>query len=158
MEKNKELRIGSREERPQIRTFKDLYAWQEGHKLVIDVYSMTRHFPKDEVFGIVSQMRRAAVSITSNLAEGFGRGTYRDKTQFYTIAHGSVTELQNQLIVSKDVGYLDSAEYSRVEAQAFTVECVIKALIKKSKTFTSSFLILHSSFSAFFPFLFQNHG
>ena len=86
----------------KIKSFTDLYAWQEGHKLVIMVYKVTKSFPKEEVFGMVSQMRRCVISITSNIAEGFSRNTTKDKVQFYCIAHGSLTELQNQLLAARD--------------------------------------------------------
>ncbi|MDD5626597.1 MAG: four helix bundle protein [Patescibacteria group bacterium] len=79
----------------KIKSFTDLDAWKEGHKLVLMVYEITKKFPKEEMFGLVSQMRRCVVSITSNIAEGFSRQTYKDKICFYSRAQGSVTELQN---------------------------------------------------------------
>lgn len=94
-------------ERAKIRNFTDLDVWKEGHKLVLMIYQLTQHFPKTEMFGLISQMRRCAVSITSNIAEGFGRQSYKEKVQFYNTTPGSVTELQNQLIVSKDVGFIN---------------------------------------------------
>ena len=74
----------------KIKSFTDLKTWQEGHQIVILVYKITKEFPKEEIFGLVSQMRRAVVSITSNIAEGFGRQTYKEKVQFYYIAQGSL--------------------------------------------------------------------
>src|SRR3989344_3330038 len=91
----------------KIRSFLDLEAWKEGHSLVLNIYKITKGFPKDEVFGLSSQMRRCSVSITSNIAEGFSRNSYKEKVQFYLTALGSTTELQNQLIVAKDVGYIN---------------------------------------------------
>ncbi|MFZ2190432.1 MAG: four helix bundle protein, partial [Candidatus Magasanikiibacteriota bacterium] len=88
----------------KIKKFTDLNAWKEGHKLVLQIYEITRNFSKEELFILVSQMKRCDVSITSNIAEGFGRQSYKEKIQFYFIALGSVTELQNQLLISKDVG------------------------------------------------------
>ena len=152
--KNEELKKETPTKK-KIQSFKDLYAWQEGHQLVVEVYTATREFPKDELFGITSQMRRAAVSITSNLAEGFGRGTYRDKAQFYTIAHGSTTELQNQLLVSKDVGYIQQKEFEILDTQALKVERIIKALIKKSKTFFVLFFLVFSTFSILYSPFFE---
>ena len=77
----------------RIKSFTDLIAWQEAHKLALIVYKTTKKFPENEKFGLVSQMRRSAVSITSNIAEGFSRVSKKEKLQFYAIARGSLTEL-----------------------------------------------------------------
>src|SRR6266849_5243940 len=90
----------------KITRFTQLDAWREGHKLVILIYTITKSFPKEEFFGLVNQMRRCVVSITSNIAEGFSRQSYKEKVQFYSIALGSVTELQNQLLIARDVGFI----------------------------------------------------
>ena len=74
-----------KDQKQKISSFTDLYAWKEGHKLALMVYNITRSFPKEELFGLTSQMRRCVVSITSNIAEGFSRNTARDKYQFYSI-------------------------------------------------------------------------
>lgn len=79
----------------KIKSFTDLQAWKEGHKLVLLIYEMTDDFPKKEVYALASQMQRAAVSFTSNIAEGFSRQTDKDKSHFYIMALGSTTELQN---------------------------------------------------------------
>jgi len=73
----------------KIKSFTDLNAWREAHKLALIVYKITKDFPKEEMFGLTSQMRRAVVSITSNIAEGFSRQSYSEKVQFYSIAQGS---------------------------------------------------------------------
>lgn len=123
----------------KITSFTKLDAWKEGHILVLRVYKATKHFPKDELFGIVSQMRRCAVSITSNIAEGFSRQSYKEKIQFYSTALGSVTELQNQLLISKDVGYISPALFTEIAKQSVVVHKIINGLIRKSKT------IIHDS-------------
>lgn len=92
----------------KIQSFTDLYAWQAGHKLVLSIYEVTQKFPKEELFGLTNQLRRAAVSITSNIAEGFSRSSYKEKSQFYSMALGSLTEIQNQLLIAKDIKYLSS--------------------------------------------------
>ena len=120
----------------KIVTFKDLNAWKEGHVLVLLVYRLTRKFPKDELFALISQMRRAVVSVTSNIAEGFGRASMKEKIQFYTIAHGSVTELQNQLLVSRDVGYMSSDEFATADTQATLVHKILTGLIRASRART----------------------
>lgn len=119
----------------KIESFKDLDAWKEGHRLVIDVYKMAKSFPREETFGLTSQIRRAVVSITSNLAEGFGRATWRDKNHFYQIAFGSIIELRNQLLVARDVGYIRESVFGPLEAQAIKVERICRGLIKKSHEF-----------------------
>jgi four helix bundle protein len=116
----------------KIRSFADLVAWQEGHKLVLIVYRKTKDFPREEVFGLISQMRRCAVSITSNIAEGFSRKTVKDKQYFYYISLGSITELQNQLAIVRDLGYLNAEDFSQISCQTINVHKLVNGLIKSS--------------------------
>ncbi len=116
------------DKKDKIKSFTDLYAWQEGHKLVIMIYKETEKFPRKEIFGLTNQMRRAVVSITSNVAEGFSRNTTKDKFQFYSIAQGSLTELQNQLIVARDVDYLDNELFKKIANQTITVNKLLNGL------------------------------
>ncbi len=118
-----------------IESFTDLNAWKEGHKLVLDIYSLTRKFPKEELFCLTSQMRRCVVSITSNIAEGFSRQTYKDKAHFYSISLGSTTELQNQIIISRDLDYFSKNEFEKIFDQTVIVHKIINVLIKSSKSF-----------------------
>jgi four helix bundle protein len=90
----------------KIINFTDLKAWRVGHQIVLEIYALSKTFPREELFGLVSQIRRAAVSITSNLAEGFSRSTAKDKAHFYAITLGSLTEVQNQILIAKDLGYI----------------------------------------------------
>ena len=85
-----------------IKSFTDLYAWQKGHDLVKQTYITTAGFPTEEKFGFASQLRRCAISITSNISEGFGRSTAKDKKRFYEMALSSIYELQNQIITARD--------------------------------------------------------
>ncbi len=117
----------------KIKEFTDLKVWQEAHKLVLQVYKFSKNFPKSELFGLTSQMQRAAVSITSNIAEGFGRNGYREKIQFYYVAHGSLTELKNQFFIAKDVGYLKVVEFDMLYPQANIAHQLLQGLIRKSK-------------------------
>ncbi len=119
----------------KIRSFTDLNVWKEGHQLVIDIYKISQKFPKEEMFGLTSQMRRAAVSITSNVAEGFGRQSYREKAQFYYHSHGSLTELKNQIIIAKDIEYITEKSFNDLAGQANIVHQLLQGLIKKTKTF-----------------------
>lgn len=131
---NNELGIMN-EGKEKIRTFADLDAWKVGHEVVIEVYRFTKKFPKDEIFALTSQMRRCAVSITSNIAEGFSRQSYKEKLQFYSMSQGSVTELQNQVLISKDVGYLSVEEYNKVTNKLVTLHKILNGLIKSTRTF-----------------------
>ncbi len=91
--------------------YKKLNVFQKAHDLAVAVYKATRKFPKDEIFGLTSQMRRCAVSIPSNIVEGYGRNGVKDKLQFYYIARGSLNELEYQLQLAYELGYFSEAEY-----------------------------------------------
>ncbi len=122
------------ETRAVIRSFEDLDVWQQGHALVIVIYDLTKGYPKEEVYGLVSQMRRSAVSITSNIAEGFGRFSIKEKAQFYLIAKGSLVELHNQLLISRDVGYISPEITATTIEQLTRVHKILNGLITKTKT------------------------
>ncbi|MDO9541720.1 MAG: four helix bundle protein [Kiritimatiellia bacterium] len=91
----------------KIRNFRDLDIWKLGKNLVIDVYKITRNLPKEETYGLISQMRRAALSIPSNIAEGFNRFHNREYRQFLYIAIGSCAELETQIEIAFELNYLD---------------------------------------------------
>lgn len=97
-------------------TFRDVHAWQVAYKLTIDVYNLAKKFPKEEVYGLTSQIKRAVVSVPSNIAEGFGRRSDKEKDQFYSIAHGSLTEVENQLLIALGVGYINEGEHNKVQS------------------------------------------
>lgn len=90
----------------KIQKFEDLIVWQKAHALVLRIYKITKDFPNGEKFGLVSQMRRAAVSIAANIVEGFRKKGKRDKINFYNIAQGSADELRYYIMLAKDLGYL----------------------------------------------------
>ena len=123
-----------------IRSVTDLHTWQEAHKLVILVYQVTKKFPREEIYSLTDQMRRAVISITSNIAEGFGRQTFKEKVQFYYQAQGSLIELKNQLLAAKDIGYLAKIDFDMLATQANIAHQLLQGLITKSKTF-----IIHKS-------------
>lgn len=118
----------------QAKTFRDLVVWQMGHRLVLTVYECTAQFPRGEQFGLTSQLRRAAVSITPNIAEGFARKSYKEKERFYLIAHGSLAEVQNQLIVARDISYLSDATFSKIIELAEDVEKLLNSFIYKTRS------------------------
>lgn len=117
----------------KIKSFTDLDAWKEGHTLLLTIYKITRLFPDEEKFCFVDQMRRSSLSITSNIAEGFSRRSNKEKSQFYYTALGSVTELQNQLLASRDLGYITSITFRGIAQQTVTVNKLLNGLIKSAK-------------------------
>jgi len=122
-----------------IKSFTDLHTWKEGHVFVLMIYRITKSFPREEQFGLVNQLRRAAVSITSNIAEGFTRNSYKEKLQFYATALGSLSEVQNQLLIAKEVGYMDKEPYTSSYTQSVVVSKLLNGLLKKTRT------IIHDS-------------
>jgi len=108
-----------------IKSFTDLQVWQEGHQLVLLIYQITKTLPKEEKYCLIDQMRRAAISITSDIAEGFSRHGFKEKLQFYYMALGSVTELQNQPITpgcSKKINHQEWKEFFTQEAKKLKKE------------------------------------
>ena len=119
----------------KIERFTDLKTWQEAHKVVIEVYTITKKFPSNELFGLTNQIRRSAVSITSNIAEGFGRNTFKDKkVHFFYQARGSIAELRNQLIISRDVYYISESEYSALDKKADDAQRLLHGLIRRTNS------------------------
>ena len=117
-----------------IQSFKDLDTWKQGHKLVLMVYKVTGSFPKAETYSLTDQMRRAVVSITSNVAEGFDRQGLKEKIQFLYLALGSCYELENQILVAKDLGYMAAGIYEEIENQIQNVSRLINGFIRSLKT------------------------
>ena len=118
----------------KIKSFTNLNAWGKSHDLVLQIYKITNSFPKEELFGLTNQLRRAAVSISSNIAEGFSRGSFKEKIQFYFMALGSLSEVQNQLLIARDIGYLDIKIFNDITYKTTLVSKLINGLIKKCKT------------------------
>lgn len=117
----------------KIQKFSDLIAWQEGHELVIAVYKETQTFPSEEKFSLTSQIRRAAVSVTSNIAEGFGRQGKNDKLHFYVMSRGSILELQNQLLIAKDINLISKKSFDVLAEQSVSVHKLINGLVRSIK-------------------------
>lgn len=115
-----------------IRSFTDLIVWAEAHNLVLRTYIATKSFPKEELFALTSQMRRAAISITSNIAEGFSRKGKKEKIQFYMIAKGSLTELESQFLVARDIKYISLSEVGEIFNQITSVHRLLNAFIRKT--------------------------
>lgn len=116
-----------------IQSYKDIIAWQKAHSLTLMVYKLTEIYPKTEVFGLTSQTRRCAVSVPSNLAEGFKRNHKNDSIHFYNIAQGSLEELRYQLLLAKDIKYISQKDYEIAENLADEVAKLIFSWIKSYK-------------------------
>src|ERR1700722_7315173 len=101
-----------------IKDFKEIYAWQKAHALALEVYKLTKEYPKDDLYGLTSQTRRAVVSVASNLVEGFKRTGNQEDLHFCNIAQASLEEARYQLLLAKDLGYIGKADYERVEKLA----------------------------------------
>mgnify|MGYP001562676292 FL=1 len=97
------------------KSYKDLIVWQKSIELVVEIYRITAKFPKSELFGIVMQMRKAVVSIPSNIAEGYGRKSWKEKDQFYLISFGSRCELETQIIIAKRLKFIDNKEFVKAD-------------------------------------------
>ncbi len=108
-------------------------AWKEAHCLVLIVYKTTREFPKEERFSLTDQMRRAAISITSNVAEGFSKRSTKEKIRFYSIAKGSNSELQSQTLIARDLDYLDKEEFNKLANQSVKTNKLLSGLIRHCK-------------------------
>ena len=113
-----------------LKNYKELKVWQKSYKLCLDVYKRTGSFPKEEIYGLVSQIRRSAVSVPSNIAEGYGRKTTADYTRFLYIAYGSLCELETQIMLSNDLGFLEPGNLENLIADLSEVERMLKALIR----------------------------
>lgn len=98
------------EDRQKIRSYTDLIVWQEARKLATIVYELAKQFPPEELFGLSSQIKRATVSVPSNIAEGFGRASAKEKNQFYYIANGSLVEVETQAYIAYDVKFFSQTE------------------------------------------------
>lgn len=114
----------------KIQSFTDLIAWKKAHVLAVDIYKTTESFPEKEKYSLIDQIRRASISISSNIAEGFSRQSKKEKIQFYYTAKGSLTELQNQLLVARDVGYLPKEKFNTLANKTVEVSKLISGLIK----------------------------
>ena len=113
----------------KVRHYKDLIAWQKGMDLVVSVYRLTASFPTDERFGLIAQTRRAAVSVPSNIAEGYGRSSKRDYMRFLGIARGSANELETQLLAASRLGFASQSDTAPVLSLVNETQRIISGLI-----------------------------
>ena len=117
----------------RIRNFHDLEAWKRAHGLTVEIYKITKDFPREELYGITSQLRRAVSSIAANIAEGFARYHFKDKTRFYFQARGSAAEVQSFLLLVRDLEFIDSALCENMFEKTSEVLQLINGLIRSIK-------------------------
>jgi len=116
-----------------MRDFKELKVWQKSHNLTLSLYKMTASFPKEEMYGLTSQIRRACSSISANIAEGCGRDGEAEFARFLSIAMGSASELEYHVLLACDLGFLNAADYECSAHEVGEVKRMLTALIKKLK-------------------------
>jgi four helix bundle protein len=116
-----------------MKNFRDIKAWQKSHELALAIYKATQTIPKDELYGLTSQLRRASSSIPANIAEGCGRGGDAELRQFLQIAMGSASELEYQLLLAHDLHYLETAKYQALDEQVTEVKRMLASFIQRLK-------------------------
>ena len=114
-----------------MKDFRDLKVWEKAHNLTLACYDATGNFPKQEIFGIVAQMRRAGSSIGANIAEGCGRGGSAEFQRFLQIAMGSASELEYHVLLSRDLHFLDEVTHDRLQVRIVEVKRMLAGLIRK---------------------------
>lgn len=117
----------------KISKFTDLVAWKEAHTLTLLIYRITRTFPKDELYALTSQLRRAVISIESCIAEGFNRFHYKSRLTFYYDSRGSLGEVQSQSITAKDLKYMTEKDFQNVLEQSEKVGIILGGLIRSTE-------------------------
>src|SRR3989338_10859701 len=118
---------------PITNSYRDLIVWQKSIELVTEIYKITRKFPKEEIYGLTSQMRRCAVSISSNIAEGRNRGTKKDYVKFLRIAYGSGAELETQITICKRIEETKQQNYTTIDSLLNEVMKMLNSMIQKLK-------------------------
>ena len=113
-----------------LKNYTELKVWQRAYQLCLEIYKITKRFPKEERYGLTSQIRRAAVSVPSNIAEGYGRKTTPEYIRFLYIAYGSNCELETQILLSGDLDYIETGKLEILKERIGEVERMLKALIK----------------------------
>jgi len=114
-----------------MKDFREMQVWNKGHKLALEIYKLTAGFPREEVFGLSSQIRRAAVSIPTNIAEGCGRGNPKELKQFLKISMGSASEVEYQILLSYELCYMDRKKYDSLKSDIQEVKKMLSSYIVK---------------------------
>jgi four helix bundle protein len=113
-----------------LKNYRELKVWQRSYQLCLEIYRITKGFPKEETYSLTSQIRRAAVSVPCNIAEGYGRKTTPEYIRSLYIAYGSNCELETQILLSGDLGYIEAGKLKKLQNEIGEVERMLKALIK----------------------------
>lgn len=116
-----------------MKDYRQLKVWERSHQLVLAIYAATKGFPKEELYGLVSQLRRAATSIPANLAEGCGRDSDAELKRFFDIAHGSAAELEYHLLLARDLNYLTEQLYQQLATELGEIKRMLGAFSRKLK-------------------------
>ena len=117
-----------------MRDFKQLKVWEKSHRFTLAIYQITGHFPKNELYGLISQLRRAVASIPTNIAEGYGRNGQTERSHFLNIALGSTCEVEYLLLLSKDLGYIPEAEYCKCNSSLEEICKMLTSLYNKIRS------------------------
>ena len=114
-----------------MKDFRELQVWHKAHELTLSIYKMSAKFPKEEIYGLTSQIRRAIVSVPTNIAEGCGRGSKKELKQFLIISMGSASEVEYQILLSRELGYIDSNIYDNLNSGVQEVKKMLSSYIVK---------------------------
>ncbi len=118
-----------------ILSFRDLLVWQKSHQFVLEIYSITKIFPKEEIYALTNQMRRATVSIPANIAEGFSKKTLANRINFLSHSEGSLEEVKYYIILAKDLGYISLLDFEKLTQNAEEISKLIKGYSKSIKNY-----------------------
>ena len=116
-----------------MKDFRKLLVWEKSHKLTLDIYRVTSLFPREELYGLTSQIRRASVSIPANIAEGCGRDSEGELLRFMRIAMGSSSELECELLLAQDLGFISDVEFNKIQGDLVEVRKMLNAFIQRLK-------------------------
>ena len=117
-----------------LKNYKELKVWQKSYRLCLEIYKATKEFPKEETYGLISQIRRSVISVPSNIAEGYGRKSTLEYIRFLHVEYGSICELETQVLLSGDLGYVKTAKLKIFQKEIGEIERMLKALIKSLKS------------------------
>lgn len=114
-----------------MQNYKELQVWKKSHEITLEIYKITKVFPKEELFGLVSQLRRSSVSVPTNIAEGSGRFTQKDFASFLQISLGSCQEVEYLILLSKEINYIKETDFNQLEKSIGEIKAMLISLIKK---------------------------